>query len=82
MLLKSHESPRQQGRNRRGRGGTARKRQLDKRNRALMRRLRQGEHSLSSQSSGQGQINPAFFVLAFLSPQSRSKGSQPTVSAT
>ncbi|MEN9225121.1 MAG: hypothetical protein Q6M54_06600 [Thermostichus sp. DRC_bins_24] len=77
MLLKSHESPRQQGRNRRGRGGTARKRQLDKRNRALMRRLRQGEHS---PSSGQGQANPAFFVLTF--PQLNSKGSQPTVSAT
>jgi hypothetical protein len=35
MLLKSHESPRHQGRNRRGRGGSARKRQLDKRNRAF-----------------------------------------------
>jgi hypothetical protein len=64
MLLKSHESPRHQGRNRRGRGGSARKRQLDKRNRALMQRLRQGEQALSSRSSRQGQVNPAFFVLA------------------
>jgi hypothetical protein len=64
MLLKSHESPRHQGRNRRGRGGSARKRQLDKRNRALMQRLRQREQALSSRSSRQGQVNPAFFVLA------------------
>ncbi|MGY2765758.1 hypothetical protein ACVWZU_000813 [Thermostichus sp. MS-CIW-26] len=64
MLLKSHESPRHQGRNRRGRGGSARKRQLDKRNRALMQRLRQREQALNSRSSRQGQVNPAFFVLA------------------
>lgn len=39
MRLKAHESPRQQGRNKRGRGGTARKRQLDKRNRAIRQTL-------------------------------------------
>ncbi|MGY2801084.1 hypothetical protein [Thermostichus sp. MS-CIW-25] len=76
MLLKSHESPRQQGRNRRGRGGSARKRQLDKRNRALMQRLRQGEQALSSRSSRQGQVNPAFFVLASFFPQPGYEGSR------
>ncbi|MGY4590156.1 hypothetical protein ACVWXF_000800 [Thermostichus sp. MS-CIW-40] len=76
MLLKSHESPRHQGRNRRGRGGSARKRQLDKRNRALMQRLRQGEQALGSRSSRQGQVNPAFFVLASFFPQPGYKGSR------
>lgn len=74
MLLKSHESPRHQGRNRRGRGGSARKRPLDKRNRALMQRLRQREQALNSRSSRQGQVNPAFFVLA--SPWPGYKGSR------
>lgn len=66
MRLKSHESPRQQGRNRRGRGGTARKRQLDKRNRTLMQRLRQGDGSPHTSSLRQGQFNPAFLWLLFL----------------
>jgi len=77
MRLKSHESPRRQGRNHRGRGGTARKRQLDKRNRALLQRLRQKGQGLGSRSSWQGQLSPAFFL-----PQLAFKGSQPTVSAT
>jgi len=40
MRLKSHESPRREGRNHKGKGGTARKRQLDKRNRRLAAHLR------------------------------------------
>lgn len=85
MRLKSHESPRQQGRNHRGRGGAARKRQLDKRNRTLMQRLRQGDRSPSTSSSRQGQFNPAFFVAAIpckFQVRSSEAGSQPTVSAT
>jgi len=78
MLLKSHESPRHQGRNRRGRGGSARKRQLDKRNRALMQRLRQGEQALNSRTSRQGHVNPAFFVPAFPLSHLGYKGSRPT----
>lgn len=77
MRLKSHESPRRQGRNYRGRGGTARKRQINKRNRALLQRLQQKEQGLSSRSSWQAQLSPAFFL-----PQLVFKGSQPTVSAT
>ncbi|MDX2272741.1 MAG: hypothetical protein NW237_12480 [Cyanobacteriota bacterium] len=41
MHLKKHESPRNQGRNDHGKGGSARKRQLDKRQRQLMNRLRE-----------------------------------------
>lgn len=33
--LKRHESPRLEGRNNNGKGGTARKRQIDKRNRQI-----------------------------------------------
>jgi len=40
MLLKRWESPRKEGRNSKGKGGTARKRQLDKRNKMLMNKLK------------------------------------------
>ena len=40
--LKKHESPRSEGRNFKGKGGTARKRQLDKRNRKLIEKLKNG----------------------------------------
>jgi glutathione synthase/RimK-type ligase-like ATP-grasp enzyme len=40
--LKKHESPRSEGRNNKGKGGTARKRQIDKRNRQLKEKLKNG----------------------------------------
>jgi hypothetical protein len=40
MRLKRHESPRRQGRNDKGRGGTARQKQLKKRNRSLLKKLK------------------------------------------
>lgn len=40
MQIKSHESPRSQGRNSKGKGGSARKRQIDKRNRQLRNQLK------------------------------------------
>ncbi|NJL97627.1 MAG: hypothetical protein HC818_06230 [Synechococcaceae cyanobacterium RM1_1_27] len=61
MRLKSHESPRHQGRNDRGRGGTARKKQLDKRNRALLKRLKQGIGDQPHPSSAGDE--PAFLCL-------------------
>jgi hypothetical protein len=42
IQLKNHESPRTQGRNIKGRGGSARKRQLDKRQRLTARNLKEG----------------------------------------
>jgi hypothetical protein len=42
MRLKSHESPRRSGRNHKGSGGSARKRQLDKRTRRMRRVLEAG----------------------------------------
>jgi hypothetical protein len=38
--LKNHESPRSQGRNSKGKGGSARKRQLDKRDRMVRKKLK------------------------------------------
>ncbi len=51
MRLKAHESPRRQGRNDKGRGGSARKRQLDKRFKTTVQRLKANESSNSSPSS-------------------------------
>jgi hypothetical protein len=45
MQIKSHESPRSQGRNHKGKGGSARKRQLDKRNRQLRNQLKKDRSS-------------------------------------
>jgi hypothetical protein len=42
MRLKSWESPRKEGRNSKGKGGTARKRQIDKRNKLLLNKLKAG----------------------------------------
>ncbi|MGF1575548.1 MAG: hypothetical protein ACFCU9_06325 [Cyanophyceae cyanobacterium] len=64
MRLKSHESPRHQGRNDRGRGGTARKKQLDKRNRALLKKLKQGIGDQPHSCSAGDQ--PAFLCIALV----------------
>lgn len=40
MRLKKHESPREEGRNEKGKGGSARKRQIGKRNRRLVNKLK------------------------------------------
>lgn len=45
MRLKSWESPRAQGRNNKGKGGSARQRQIKKRNKMIKKRLR-GESPL------------------------------------
>lgn len=64
MRLKSHESPRHQGRNHKGKGGSARKRQIDKRNRALIQRLRKDHDPPGSSSkSPTAGSPPAFFML-------------------
>ena len=44
MRLKSWESPRRQGRNNKGKGGSARARQLKKREQMLRKRLRDDQN--------------------------------------
>ena len=52
MRLKAHESPRRRGRNDKGKGGSARKRQLDKRFKTTVQRLKDNERSHSSPTLG------------------------------
>jgi hypothetical protein len=59
--LKRWESPRQSGRNEKGRGGTARQRQLKKQHKLLLKRLRQEGDRLgpdSQDSSDPAQLTP------------------------
>lgn len=49
MRLKSHESPRKGGRNDKGRGGAARQRQLKKRSRLLVKKLKQAKQTENPQ---------------------------------
>jgi hypothetical protein len=46
MRLKSHESPRNQGRNDKGKGGSARARQIKKKNKNLIKKLKEGTSPL------------------------------------
>lgn len=65
MRLKRWESPRRQGRNDKGKGGAARKRQLKKQQQMLRKRLKQDE----SNHNKQGEENLIFphFFCQFLS---------------
>lgn len=58
--LKRWESPRKPGRNHKGRGGTARQRQLQKRNQSLRKRLSASAQDKSN-SSGE-QFAPLFIA--------------------
>jgi hypothetical protein len=80
--LKRWESPRKQGRNDKGRGGSARKRQLDKRERMLRQKLKDGSKDNNTKDRQQHQKskkgedrNPLLF---YLSPTSKiSDGASP-----
>ena len=64
MRLKRWESPRKQGRNDKGKGGTARKRQLKKRQQMLRKKLkgnRQDNDSINRQGE-EKQSSPCFFI--------------------
>jgi hypothetical protein len=52
MRLKSHESPRKGGRNHKGRGGAARQRQLKKRSRLLVNKLKRNDQPLAHSCLG------------------------------
>lgn len=78
--LKRWESPRREGRNDKGKGGSARSRQLKKQQQMLRRRLKQGDSADKNQKQG-GEINssPCFYgkrcvkcvVLALVKRQSQ-----------
>ncbi|BAZ43391.1 hypothetical protein NIES4102_03910 [Chondrocystis sp. NIES-4102] len=60
--LKRWESPRQQGRNNKGRGGSARARQLRKREQMLRQKLK-NNHDEQSQRQLERELSPSFFLL-------------------
>ncbi|MEA5516927.1 hypothetical protein [Nodularia sp. UHCC 0506] len=64
MQLKRWESPRREGRNDKGRGGSARKRQLKKQRQMLRQKLKQGNEPNNNTNYGKREENilPSFFV--------------------
>jgi hypothetical protein len=64
MRLKRWESPRREGRNDKGRGGSARQRQLKKQRQMLRKRLKEGNNLDNKKNNRQGEeklIFPLFF---------------------
>ncbi|MBR8838588.1 MAG: hypothetical protein DSM106950_32460 [Stigonema ocellatum SAG 48.90 = DSM 106950] len=69
MRLKRWESPRREGRNDKGRGGAARKRQLKKQQQMLRRKLKEGNKPDNTQNNKQGEeklIFPLFLLGLFV----------------
>ena len=58
--LKSWESPRRQGRNHKGKGGSARKRQLKKRLQMLRNKLKSNDKT--NKANGEGKIISSLFL--------------------
>ncbi|MEH2052543.1 MAG: hypothetical protein V7K70_22955 [Nostoc sp.] len=68
MRLKRWESPRKEGRNDKGRGGSARKRQLKKQRQMLRQRLKESnklDNNKNERVGGDKFIFPLFFGLLF-----------------
>ncbi|MEH1910068.1 MAG: hypothetical protein V7L05_27585 [Nostoc sp.] len=68
MRLKRWESPRKEGRNEKGRGGSARKRQLKKQRQMLRQRLKESNKLDNNKNNKAGKdkfIFPLFFGLLF-----------------
>ncbi|WP_224085416.1 hypothetical protein [Nostoc sp. MS1] len=66
MRLKRWESPRREGRNDKGRGGSARKRQLKKQRQMLRQKLKeanQQDNKKNNQNGGDKPIFPIFFAF-------------------
>jgi hypothetical protein len=63
-MMKRWESPRREGRNDKGKGGTARQRQLKKRNQALRKKLQDGQNNSDFGKSGKENLtlSPIFYV--------------------
>ncbi|NJM17691.1 MAG: hypothetical protein HC836_09905 [Richelia sp. RM2_1_2] len=69
MRLKRWESPRKQGRNDKGKGGAARKRQLKKQQQMLRKRLKEKSKEDNGKNNRQGEeksIFPHFFCRFFM----------------
>jgi len=65
MRLKRWESPRRQGRNDKGKGGSARKRQPNKQQQMLRKRLKEDDKQSKDKKNKQGEeksIFPLFFA--------------------
>ncbi len=64
MRLKRWESPRREGRNDKGKGGSARKRQLKKQRQMLRQRLKEQNKADNGKNNGkgEGEIIFSFFV--------------------
>ncbi len=68
MQMKRWESPRREGRNDKGRGGSARKRQLKKQRQMLRQRLKDANKADENKNNRKGEekfIFPLFFRLYF-----------------
>ncbi|MBH8563030.1 hypothetical protein I8748_12695 [Nostoc sp. CENA67] len=66
MQLKRWESPRREGRNDKGRGGSARKRQLKKQRQMVRQRLKEANSPENTQNKGKGKTKTSspFFMLS------------------
>jgi hypothetical protein len=60
MRLKRWESPRKEGRNDKGKGGSARKRQLRKQQQMLRKRLKKGTEPNKNQNNPEGKDSLSF----------------------
>jgi hypothetical protein len=65
MQLKRWESPRREGRNDKGRGGSARKRQLKKQRQMLRQKLKENQKPNDHHNNNQGEssTSPYFFAV-------------------
>lgn len=61
-LLKRWESPRREGRNHKGKGGTARQRQLKKQTQLLRKKLQDGSQPENDGGRGQTGSTPSIFL--------------------
>ncbi|MFN6461748.1 MAG: hypothetical protein RMZ41_007845 [Nostoc sp. DedVER02] len=68
MRLKRWESPRKEGRNDKGRGGSARKRQLKKQRQMLRQRLKEANKPDNNKNNrtGEGSLSSPYFLGFYL----------------
>jgi len=64
MQLKRWESPRREGRNDKGRGGSARKRQLKKQRQMLRQKLKENQQPNDHHNNNQGESSTSPYFLA------------------
>ncbi|OUL31369.1 hypothetical protein [Nostoc sp. 106C] len=71
MRLKRWESPRREGRNDKGKGGSARKRQLKKQRQMLRQRLKEEKKADNTKNNGKGEDKFifSFFMLLYQQKQ-------------